>query len=247
MPLCKNCHQSFEGKYCSYCGQRGDAGRLSLHEVYHDVVHSFSHADKGVVRLLKDIFLSPGLFYQNYFAGKRKTYFSPVTFFLLGMGLLIFFGNKLVSLDSHVTGNANDTERVFMQLQKLRYLVFIPVISLLTWAMFYQRYNLAECIAFWFFCCGAFIVIELASYAIQFAWIKQRHNIRYVTDWLIWLFIVWHIFLVFGQRRVLNILKCILLGLSVYFVLVYIYKLLGYLQGYHADFSFWNIIKAIFN
>ncbi|MBP8243000.1 MAG: DUF3667 domain-containing protein [Chitinophagaceae bacterium] len=246
MPVCNNCHQSFEGKYCSHCGQKGSVGRLTMHEIYHELVHSFTHTEKGVLKLSRDILFAPRKLYRSYFSGKRKTYFSPVTFFLLGMGLLIFLGGQLLNWDTHQTGNSNDVERILFQFQKIRYLIFIPVISLLTWALFHKTHNLAECFAFWFFCIGAIILIELISFIPQFAWVDQRHMIRYITDWLIWFFILFHLFLVFGDRGFWAILKCIFLGLSTYFVLVYIYKLLGYWQGFNADFNFWNIIKAVF-
>lgn len=246
MPVCNNCQKSFEGVYCSHCGQKGTVGRLTMHEVFHELVHSLTHAEKGIVRLGREILFSPSQLYSNYFAGKRKSYFSPVTFFLLTIGLLILVGNKLLDWDSYQTGRSNAVEKMLFQFQKTRYLLFIPLISLLSWLLFYRRYNLAECFTFWFFCIGGISLIEVISYLPQFVWVEKRHEIRYFTDWLLWFFILFHLFLVFGNRKLLTIFKCVFLGLAMYFMLVYIYKLLGYWQGYSVDFNFRNILRSVF-
>ena len=246
MPVCNNCHQSFEGKYCSHCGQKASVGRLTIQEVFHEVVHSLLHAEKGIIKLTKGLLFSPAKVYTGYFSGKRKTYFSPVTFFLLSMGLLVFLGTKMINWDTSVTGRANHVEKILFGFQKIRYIIFIPVISLITWLFFYKRYNLAECLCFWLFCIGTVVVLELVSYLPQFIWVKERHVIRYYTDWLVWLAIVFHIVIVFGDRSLLSYIKCIVLGIGTYFILVYIYKFLGYLQGYNADFNFSHILKDIF-
>jgi hypothetical protein len=47
------------------------------------VVHYFTHADKGVIHLIKDLFKKTGTVAKEYVAGKRKRYFPPLNFFLL--------------------------------------------------------------------------------------------------------------------------------------------------------------------
>lgn len=247
MPVCNNCHQSFDGKYCSHCGQKGSVGRLSMHEVFHDLFHAITHAEKGLVRVLKELLFSPRSLYRNYFSGKRKSYFSPVTFFLLVMGLALFLGEKLLQYDSSVTLYKNDVETILFRFQKIRYLIFIPLMALLTLLFFYKRFNLAECLAFWFFCMGMVVAVEICSYAFQFLFIHQRHLIQYYTDWLVILLIFVHLFAVFGNGRWLTASGCVLLGLSTYFLLVYIYKFLAMLQGYNADLNFWHIIQSVFS
>lgn len=252
MPDCNNCHHTIEGNYCSHCGQKASVARLGLHEIFHDVVHAITHAEKGFFRVAKELLFTPGKLYSNYFSGKRKTYFSPVTFFLLLMGLALIAGDRLIRYDRQMHGidPANirhDAERVLFSFQKIRYLLFIPLISLLTWLFFYRRFNLAECLAFWFFCLGMVVMVELLSYGIQFLFIYQRHTIHYFTDWLVFAMLLWHLFAVFARGNRKSIAGSVILGLASYFLLVYIYKFLAHLQGYNTDFNFVHIIRSVFS
>jgi len=78
---CKNCKTNFKGKFCYNCGQKASVGELSMKELLHEGWHSFTHTDKGILKLIKDLTLHPKTVYLNYFNGQRKKYFSPVTFF----------------------------------------------------------------------------------------------------------------------------------------------------------------------
>ena len=79
--LCKNCDRTFEGQFCSHCGQKSGVSELNMHDLIHEFWHSITHTDKGILKLVKDLFLQPKKVYHGYFVGQRKTYFSPVTFF----------------------------------------------------------------------------------------------------------------------------------------------------------------------
>jgi Protein of unknown function (DUF3667) len=248
MPTCNNCNRSFEGRYCNQCGQKATAGRLSLHEIFHELVHAFTHADKGILRLVKELFIAPGNMYRNYFSGKRKSYFSPVMFFLLAMGLLILVGSKLLDMEHTITGRDNHFDRTMYSYQKIRYLFFIPIISLITLAFFRKRYNLAECLAFWFLCTGFICVADLLIYIPRFLFIKQQQAINYWGDWLIWLLIVLHLYIVFFHKTVWSAIGCFILGVLSYLLLVYIYGLLAYSKGYYyIDLNPWHIIKHVFS
>lgn len=82
---CSNCGFTLSDDfiYCPKCAQKVHLHRLSLHEVLHEGVHYFTHADKGIIHLLKDLFTKTGTVAKEYIAGKRKSYFPPLNFFLL--------------------------------------------------------------------------------------------------------------------------------------------------------------------
>jgi hypothetical protein len=246
MPTCNNCQQVFEDKYCSHCGQKASAGRLGLHEVYHELVHGFTHADKGIAKLVKDLALAPRRAYHGYFAGQRKTYFSPVVFLLLAMGVLVFIKGQLFTWDSHITDRQNDWERALYGYQKLRYLLALPVMGLLSWAFFHRRFNLAECLVFWFYCWGFIAVVELLVCIPEFVWVRHRHAINYWSDWAIWFIIVIHLFACFYNRTAWAAIRCVLLGVLSYFVLVYASGLIAYFKGMPATFNPWHIIQSVF-
>ena len=56
----------------------------------HEVVHFFTHADKGIFYLVKMLATNPGKVAREYIRGKRKKYFSPLNFFLVVVGLFVF-------------------------------------------------------------------------------------------------------------------------------------------------------------
>ena len=244
MQTCNNCHQPFNGKYCTHCGQKATVGRLSLHEVFHELVHAFTHAEKGILRLSKELLISPRKMYMSYFSGKRKTYFSPVMIFLLAIGLLIFLGDRLWDLEHSLTNKPYAFERLINRLDKVRYLIFIPLISLLTWLFFYKRFNVAECLTFWFFCLGLVNIFGIISCLPQFLFMKYRHPINYFSDWIVWIIILTHIFIVFFNRTWWSGIKCFILALSMYILLSYISLLLAYSKGLSIDFNFWHVVNV---
>ena len=43
VPVCKACGTASKGKYCPNCGQIMAVKRLSLHELFHEAFHFFTH------------------------------------------------------------------------------------------------------------------------------------------------------------------------------------------------------------
>ena len=80
---CFNCEASLEKgfEFCPQCGQPAHHHRLNLSHISHEVLHFFTHADKGIFYLVKELFIKPGVVTREYIAGKRKKYFSPLSFF----------------------------------------------------------------------------------------------------------------------------------------------------------------------
>lgn len=92
METCPNCSTLLEKKfaYCPICGQSAHIHRFNLPHVFHEVFHALTHADKGLLHLIKNLTLRPGVTAREYILeGKRKTYFNPFTFLLLVLGLTV--------------------------------------------------------------------------------------------------------------------------------------------------------------
>ncbi len=89
---CLNCntHLNNTQKFCQNCGQTVTTHRFTLASFFHEGFHAFTHADKGIFFLLKELAIRPGAVAREYLAGKRKKYFNPFTFFLLLMALFVF-------------------------------------------------------------------------------------------------------------------------------------------------------------
>src|SRR5688572_7885209 len=94
---CLNCGTALAPmqNFCSNCGQKADTHRLSFHDLWHDAIHYFTHADKGIFHLLKGLATRPGRVAQEYIDGKRKMYFKPLNFFLIVAGIVVFMTSTL--------------------------------------------------------------------------------------------------------------------------------------------------------
>lgn len=94
---CLNCGSAFtpDAKYCAACGQKAATHRMHFHDIWHDLIHYFTHADKGIFHLLKDLATKPGLVAREFVEGKRQKYFRPLNFFLIVAGLVVFMTSML--------------------------------------------------------------------------------------------------------------------------------------------------------
>ena len=89
---CKNCTVALQPDYdfCPKCSQKTNLHRISMHEIAHDGIHYFTHADKGIFSLLRDLVKKGGTVARDYVEGKRKKYFPPLNFFLIVAALNLF-------------------------------------------------------------------------------------------------------------------------------------------------------------
>ena len=85
---CLNCGSTLETSqlFCSQCGQKADTHRLNFNHIWHDLIHAFTHADKGIFSLIWQLAFRPGIVAREYVEGKRKKYFNPFTFVILIVG-----------------------------------------------------------------------------------------------------------------------------------------------------------------
>jgi hypothetical protein len=101
-PMCLNCENPLVPgqNFCPGCGQNSTVHRLSMHDVGHDALHYFTHADKSIFSLIWQLFRKPGLVPREYVAGKRKKYFPPLNFFLVVAAVCLFMTSMLHSYRS---------------------------------------------------------------------------------------------------------------------------------------------------
>lgn len=94
MESCKNCDATLQPSfaYCPSCGQKARLHRLSLHDVTHEGIHYFTHADKGLFLLLQALATKTGLVAREYMSDKRRKYFPPLNFFLICAAVYLFMG-----------------------------------------------------------------------------------------------------------------------------------------------------------
>jgi Protein of unknown function (DUF3667) len=216
MQHCKNCGHQYTGKYCPNCGQKAAVGDLTLHDLFHELWHSLTHTDSGIIRLLKELYTKPKNVYLNYFSGQRKKYFSPVTFFLLSAGILLFIGIKVFDYEDYLhrvdnPNGFNEMGRYNFLETKFKALVLLPLQIILTSLLFFKQYNLAKNIVFWLFLNGLLFTTQIIFSVFSFAFISHRDIIENIVSFVQLLLIFWHLVIVFGNRKWYNILLCIII------------------------------------
>lgn len=97
---CPNCGGPLPAgdRFCANCGQKAALHRLSLKEVTHETLHFITHVDKGILTLLSLLVRRPGLVPREYIAGRRRTYFPPINFFLLVAAIYVFMLNAVAPM-----------------------------------------------------------------------------------------------------------------------------------------------------
>jgi hypothetical protein len=88
---CLNCGADLRESYnyCPHCSQKKDIHRLSFHDLLHDAIHYFTHADKGIFHLLKALATKTGTVAREFVDGRRKKYFPPLNFYLIVATLMV--------------------------------------------------------------------------------------------------------------------------------------------------------------
>ncbi|AXY72940.1 DUF3667 domain-containing protein [Paraflavitalea soli] len=196
--ICHNCSTAISTPFCPRCGQDAHVGRLNMHSLLHEIWHGFTHTDKGILKLIKDLALKPARVYNAYFAGARKTYFSPVVFFLLSFGIYIFLDQKVFDYEDYVVHKYNEYGRLYHLQLKYIALVLLPIQALLSWALFFRKRNLAECIVFWLYCIGFVNVLLILMTPLRLLLITNKHIVDFCLEMLTLLIIVVHAWKVFG-------------------------------------------------
>lgn len=80
-------------RYCPQCSQVAIPHRLTMRELAHEAVHYFTHADKGIFQLIRDLAVEGGEVARNYVEGQRKRFFPPLNFFLIVAAIHVFVLN----------------------------------------------------------------------------------------------------------------------------------------------------------
>lgn len=109
-----------DDRFCPTCGQKTDTHRLNMGHIWHDVIHAFTHADKGFLYTLRELVIRPGIVAREYVSGKRRKYFNPFSFLFIVMGVYLIANSvfKPYSPDETQLRRVQATMRTESQRQK---------------------------------------------------------------------------------------------------------------------------------
>jgi hypothetical protein len=133
---CLNCGYSFKGKYCPSCGQKAEIDRLTLPVVLAEMLHFFTHFEKGFLHTAWSFTVKPGVTSLNFLKGKRKQYQSPVSYLFIGIGLYILLHNFIINhYNYHVTAETlsgmgiKDQANVLLRTHFTPFIIFVLITS----------------------------------------------------------------------------------------------------------------------
>jgi hypothetical protein len=143
---CQNCGSPLasDQNYCARCGQKSDVGRLTLEQLFHDLVHALTHVDRSVLSLLWPLLVRPGHVARDYVAGKRKRYFGPLSWLVVIVGVV---SAEVAISGFHVviSSNPNRFADLLHQHPNVAFLVQVPLLTLFCRLLFWRSgFNSAE-------------------------------------------------------------------------------------------------------
>ena len=201
MISCKNCGRINSGTYCSNCGQKLVVERITIHYVWHALVHFFTHAEHGFLYTSWQMLKAPGRIAINFIKGKRKNYQTPISYFLIWNAIYLlllytveksFGDNKVIDF----SGYFGESEKTRFALSHLNIVLtaMLPVQALFMYLFIMRRRNnYMEALVVIFYTIGTVIMLQVvyAVLAIPVYMLSGASiNIRY-SDILKILFISW--------------------------------------------------------
>src|SRR4051812_36542961 len=80
--VCLNCGERVSQRFCPSCGQAATDPNPTLGEFLHEAASEFLHWDGKLAATFRLLFTRPGELTQEYLAGRRASYLSPLRLYL---------------------------------------------------------------------------------------------------------------------------------------------------------------------
>ena len=148
--VCKSCGTASKGKYCPNCGQIMAVRRLSLHELFHEAFHFFTHLEHGFLYTLKMLITMPGKVQKQYVEGNRVKHQKPFSMFFISAtisALLLYWVN--IALAKYFNSGNTEEANFFHQYWVLFHICMFPLYCLITYLCFKKAgYNYGEIAVF---------------------------------------------------------------------------------------------------
>ena len=172
MNTCLNCGHSYNGNFCSNCGQKADVKRITAAVLFEEILHFFTHLEKGFFRTSWNFIARPGSTSLNYLEGQRKKHQKPVSYFLVWTGLYIILHNLVINHyhyqlteESFVQLNLTEQSNVLL---RTHFTVFtIPILLVSAIVTYYvlarPRFNFTEVLALALYAGGTYFMMLFFS------------------------------------------------------------------------------------
>jgi len=169
---CRNCGATGAGKYCSRCGQELIIKKITVASVLRDVLHLFTHLDKGFGYTLKQLIAVPGTMQRRYVEGERRKHQKPFSMFFICAtiaGLTRYWIYSTLIKYYHV-GDVAEAE-FFHQYMVILHVCLLPVYILITYILFRKDgYNYAETGVMILYAMSFFFLLVTVISFLKFIW-----------------------------------------------------------------------------
>jgi hypothetical protein len=223
---CANCGYALgrHDSFCVNCGQKADTHRLDMHHIWHDLVHAFTHADKGLLLLIRELALRPGLVAREYVAGKRKKYFNPFTFLLLMVGVATFVTATFNLMAMQPGMEKNPGVQLVTRYYNFIVLLGVPLMALFSWLLYRKdRFNFAENLVFTAFTTGFSIMFHLLIFTPLVLLFRSHYFIvLYSYTGLMALYYIFACLQFFSGNRVSVALRALLIAVARHLMVFFI-------------------------
>ncbi|HEX5023929.1 MAG TPA: DUF3667 domain-containing protein [Agriterribacter sp.] len=152
--------------------------RLTATALFEDVLHFFTHLEKGFLFTTWSFVTKPGISSLHYISGKRKRYQTPVSYFLIWTGLYIILHNIIVNyfhyqLSGEVITQLDKSGQANMMLRKHFTLFIIPAVFCSALSLYFilakPKYNFTEMVALGLYGGGTyFMMLFLSDFILGF-------------------------------------------------------------------------------
>ncbi|MGB3074497.1 MAG: DUF3667 domain-containing protein [Chitinophagales bacterium] len=88
---CLNCGNIVTEKFCPNCGQDTGVRKITWKSFSEEFIHALTHGEKSILGTTVQLLSHPGKVLDEYIAGKRRKYHSPVGYFLILLALSVIF------------------------------------------------------------------------------------------------------------------------------------------------------------
>lgn len=172
---CLNCGKALQGYFCAGCGQAANTGKISFKETFSNFF-AIAFALEGPLWLtIRLLIVNPGKLFREYIAGRRKSYYKPVAFFILATAvyLILRVWIKFDPLEGEFTNGqtdlaefSNKSEEVFRSMEdNINYILFFLVFSIaINFKLFFKnKYNLAEYTSIGLYITGVYTLMKIIT------------------------------------------------------------------------------------
>ena len=172
--ICKSCGSNVIENYCGQCGAPYRVKRISMAGLLHDILHFFTHLDKGFGYTVKMLVKAPGHMQRQYIEGDRARHQKPFSMFFICAtvsALSRYWINQILMKYYHA---GNISEGTFFDKYMVLFIIaLLPFFALVIFVFFYKSgYNYAEVGVSVLYSVAFFLLVTSCISLLKFIWIE---------------------------------------------------------------------------